>query len=104
MGQCRASRGSEGPASLAASSGFRASRGSLRRGSLGLGGLGVLGSLGGSPGGFWGRVEVCWRRDLRMEVTLLAPSSSSLEYQLPGSPGGLKNDKVVKIKVKKWGS
>lgn len=45
--------------------------------------------MGLPEGSSWGLLELCCRSVFRMELTLLPPppSSSSLEYQLPGSPG-----------------
>lgn len=99
VGRARASRGSEGPESPGPGppdvSAWRLSLGSrLRRGSASRPPVGCpfcrRGSpsplLLGSPTEAWGRLDVCCLKVLRMDVTLLPPSSSSLEYQFPVSP------------------
>lgn len=99
VGRVRANLGSEGPESPGPdapevsawrlSLGSRLRRGSDRRLPVGCpfwrrGSPSPL--LLGSPAEAWGRLDVCCLKVLRMDVTLLPPSSSSLEYQFPVSP------------------
>jgi len=96
---CRASRGSVGPESPGRAgterSAFRESLGSRKRGSAGrplppawaFCRRGSLTAEGGPISPWEALPELCCRRVFKMEVTLLPPSSSSLEYQLPVSPG-----------------
>lgn len=50
----------------------------------------VLVSRAGTCGA--GRLDDCCRKVLSIEVTLLPPSSSSLEYQFPESPENVNNN------------